>query len=350
MRIKKKILLFLLEIFYRAKGFEFAFYLRNFFEKRVMILMFHRVCDGSAVGLPTISISKKNYLEFIKLLCKFFKAFSPEDLLQAHKSGKTLPANAIMLTFDDAYEDAYQHGVKFLVERAIPATVFPVTMALREQAIYWWDVVYGILRYTNLEMPIWSDLKPYLNGELQMRFHNIFIIPQQHRTAEILRLIEHIKHLNMNLINEITEHLYESYNCHLRKIHGPIARSMSLEALRELESKGCTVGSHTVTHNFLDKIPPAAVKAELFESKAQLQEITGKVITAFAYPAGLYNLEVIKQVQECGYVLGFTTKEGTNYGQQNYLELSRINIWDGFVCNDTGRFSPSLALWRLFIS
>ncbi|MEK6623590.1 MAG: polysaccharide deacetylase family protein [Bdellovibrionota bacterium] len=116
------------------------------------------------------------------------------------------------------------------------------------------------------------------------------------------------------------------------------------------QASGATIGSHTLTHQFLDNIPVEAVQRELQYSKHELQRMLGKDIIAFAYPSGIYTDEVIQMVKEAGYALAFTTDEGINYTDANLHKLKRINIWDDFVCNNTGQFSASLTLWRLLIS
>lgn len=75
---------------------------------------------------------------------------------------------------------------------------------------------------------------------------------------------------------------------------------MTSEQIWEIHSKGFEIGSHTVNH------PPSLIAlrarnhgaylAELFDSKKQLEELLQEEITTFAYPSGVYDVEMMRDV------------------------------------------------------
>ncbi len=345
--MKKKVFYAILEVFYRVGILRFAFFVQNALRASLMVLMFHRVSDGKNVGLPSISIRKENYIKLVNLLQQFFNIVSHDELLQMQTQGENFPARATMITFDDAYEEAYQNGAPELIGRSIPATVFAVTDAIDKQAVFWWDVVYAFLQYANLATPIESKFYEILPENLKVEFNAILNTPFMERGVRINTFIERLKKISGGAINEIKEYLLLSYNTSLSKEKGPIARSMNLESLLELKKNGYTVGSHTVTHQFLNEIPESDIRMELRRSKQKLEKAIGTSIDTFAYPAGIYNSDVVRMVKESGYLTAFTTQMGCNSKNVNLLEIKRINIWDDFVCDNRGKFSASLTLWRL---
>ena len=75
---------------------------------------------------------------------------------------------------------------------------------------------------------------------------------------------------------------------------------MSKEQIRELADRGHAIGLHTWDHQDLRKILPNQWHIQIEKPKADLEEITGKKITALAYPFGLWNRAVILQIQQRG--------------------------------------------------
>ncbi len=60
-----------------------------------------------------------------------------------------------------------------------------------------------------------------------------------------------------------------------------------------LYQNGNEIASHTVTHNDLTQENPSQLPAEMGQSQATLQSITGHPVTDLAYPYGLYNSNIL---------------------------------------------------------
>ena len=56
--------------------------------------------------------------------------------------------------------------------------------------------------------------------------------------------------------------------------------------LQELERRGCSIQSHSVSHKSLSGLNPAELERELLESKTVLETGLGKSVEVFAYPYG----------------------------------------------------------------
>lgn len=76
--------------------------------------------------------------------------------------------------------------------------------------------------------------------------------------------------------------------------------------MRALSDAGMEIGSHTLSHRMLVLLSPAEVRRELSESKARLEDITGKPVTALSYPLGYINADILKAMGETGYRVGRT--------------------------------------------
>jgi peptidoglycan/xylan/chitin deacetylase (PgdA/CDA1 family) len=84
----------------------------------------------------------------------------------------------------------------------------------------------------------------------------------------------------------------------------PRLPNLTWDDVREMAGLGFEVGSHTVTHADLGTAPLDRARAELFDSKAALEERLGRPVRYFAYPfGGADNLcpECLPLIEEAGY-------------------------------------------------
>jgi peptidoglycan/xylan/chitin deacetylase (PgdA/CDA1 family) len=84
--------------------------------------------------------------------------------------------------------------------------------------------------------------------------------------------------------------------------------TITWEQMRELDSVGVEIGSHSVTHPYLTRISDEQLRQELTDSKKMLEDKLGKPVTSFAYPYGEYNTRVVEMVKQAGYLCAYTTQ------------------------------------------
>ncbi|MFT4022034.1 MAG: polysaccharide deacetylase family protein [Acinetobacter sp.] len=92
------------------------------------------------------------------------------------------------------------------------------------------------------------------------------------------------------------------------------------------ESGWVEIGSHTITHANLDKLNDDQCYRELFDSKQQLEMLTAKTVTSFAYPFGIYSQRDVDIAKQVGYRNAVTTQEGIEHTNADFLQLRRIKI------------------------
>jgi len=78
-------------------------------------------------------------------------------------------------------------------------------------------------------------------------------------------------------------------------------RYMTAEQVCKLVDAGMEIGSHTMTHPRLHKLPLDEARRELLESKTLLESITNQPVRYLAYPSGSLNLEVAAITRQTGY-------------------------------------------------
>lgn len=93
---------------------------------------------------------------------------------------------------------------------------------------------------------------------------------------------------------------------------GPLGSRSRLapEEVRRLVELGHVVGSHTVDHRPLATLTEPEVRAQLVDSKARLEELTGASVDFFAPPGGIGHPAVGRLLAETGYAASRSTRWG----------------------------------------
>ncbi len=99
---------------------------------------------------------------------------------------------------------------------------------------------------------------------------------------------------------------------------------MDAAQIREWLAAGHEIGSHTLTHPFLTRIPPKQAREEIFSSGKKLEDLFGVPIEHFCYPYGDWNETVRDIVIAASYKTAFTTISGVNTTSDLPFELKRF--------------------------
>ncbi len=101
---------------------------------------------------------------------------------------------------------------------------------------------------------------------------------------------------------------------------------MTAEQLRVLASEGHSVQSHSVTHGLMSEMTDDQIRWELNESRARLEQITGKPVQHFCIPRAGGDRRVVRLIGQAGYLTSTGADKGTAGPKQNLLRLPRIGV------------------------
>jgi peptidoglycan/xylan/chitin deacetylase (PgdA/CDA1 family) len=206
--------------------------------------------------------------------------------LSAGSAGSGRPRVAI--TFDDAYRGAVLTGVRELVERDLPATIF-VPPALLNDGIFWWDAL------TPDGMP---GLAPEIRDDALRRMAG--------KGSEIL----------------------EHHGCTDTSRIPAWARGATESELRDAARQpGITLASHSWSHPNLAALSPDELEGELRRPLAWLRERFTGVLPYISYPYGHYSAAVERAAAEAGYAAAFRIDGGwLRDGGASRYAIPRLNI------------------------
>ena len=347
--MKRKIKLLLSSIFFYSQLFRLVRLWNNFNDKKLTVLTFHRVTNGKLAGqgLPTISITMKNFESLIQFIKKHFKVISLHEFLTCVQEDSKLPPNCLILSFDDAYKELLPNALPVLKKHQLPAILFVPTAAVDEESTFWWDAVYSFLKnaqQTDFNQKVSSDriIQPYLK-----RFEKVIAQVPEERDRSIFALIESLQSANAEIRERVLDYFQTFYQNSL--LNDTLPGVLKWSELKKISDSVFEIGSHTVNHQFLTSVSEKHVKKELKHSKDVLENHLNKEVSCFSYPGGKYNEKTAQLVGEAGYACAFTSDEGLNSPNGNLYKLKRINISDDNLINSKGFFSNAITAWLLFL-
>jgi Predicted xylanase/chitin deacetylase len=315
---------------------------RSWVRQDLRILAYHRVLtvqDPNAFDfdLDLISTSADGFREQMQLLQRRFSPMALGDVIAALDSGKCLPANTVVVTFDDGYDDNYRVAYPILRELGVPATFFVSTSHIDSGRPFGYDWLVHMI----LHAPVQRLALPELDLDLPVP---LLRTERRQLASQVLR---QMKGFGDAIQSSIIARLEREWQIPSDAGH-PDCRPMSWDALREMRASGFEIGSHGVGHCMLAKLPPEQLEAELVESRATLERELGEPVTLLSYPVGgdlAFDRRVMDATMAAGYRAACSYICGTNpQSALNRYALHRLPVERAM---GTGWFAAMLTLPEL---
>src|SRR3954451_24656523 len=110
---------------------------------RPVILMYHRVAF-ERFDPWNLSVTPENFGEQLSWLSKQ-RTVLPLAEFAALQRDRTLPADAVSITFDDGYACVAEVAAPLLNEFQLPATIFLPAEIISQERLFWWDELQAIV-------------------------------------------------------------------------------------------------------------------------------------------------------------------------------------------------------------
>jgi peptidoglycan/xylan/chitin deacetylase (PgdA/CDA1 family) len=315
-------------------------------------------------------VTPQHFSEHLQVLRERYLPTSLWHLNVALAARQLLPGS-IVITFDDGYADNLYQAKPLLEQYDIPATVFVVSGTLGSQQEFWWDELQRLILEPeglpdSLSLVIggtwfnWrsNPSKPF-SSLLSRKFSRIKtnivvdepsgnsagfgVGPVNHNPAREFLYGELWKRCS-DLQGVERRHVLDELLAWsaAAPVSHPMHRPVSAEELVVL-GKGelIEIGSHTVTHPFLSRLPALLQEDELRKSRSCLEEIIGAGVSSLSYPHGAYARKTVTLAAAAGYTCACSTRAQPVRAYTGPFELPRLMVqdWDG------EEFARRLAKW-----
>lgn len=304
--------------------------------------MIHLAVNFHYVGMPGFphagihGLTVDAFRAHIETLVRQYEPVSLADVLDAVRGARPLPSRSCLITFDDGLRCQAEHALPVLDTLGVPAAFFVMAgpylhgrPALVHQ-VHWCRAQFGDARLIasldrarceglvasgpdDVDQTAAARLNPY--DEAPAARVKYFLS----RTVDVAtarRLLDRFLDEMGAPVADLVDWLY-----------------LPADAVGDLARRGW-VGSHAVSHAPLPALPAAAAFAELCDSRAWLERLSGGAIRALSYPYGIADSVTraeARLAEKAGYLAAYTMERACNTSLDDPLLLARID------CRDLGR-------------
>ena len=314
---------------------------RGWLRHDLRVLAYHRVREpdpGFAFDPALVSATPDGFRMQMRHLRDRFHPVSCREVVAALDGGPALPRDAVLVTFDDGYDDNHAIAFPILRELGVPATFFVATGHVDGGLPYAYDWLAHLVITADADRLV----LPGLDLDLPL--------PRGPgaRRALVDDLLDRLKFLDDAGQQAVIAGLERDWQRPRTQGHAD-CRPMSWQQLREMRDGGMEIGGHGVHHRMLAKLPDDALRDEVAQCQARLTAELGSPAIAISYPVGgpdAYDARVIAAVREAGFRIGFSYVNGINPlpGLDRY-RIARTPVETGV---DPAWFEGILALPELF--
>jgi peptidoglycan/xylan/chitin deacetylase (PgdA/CDA1 family) len=315
----------------------FNFYHQLTQRETLTVLMFHRVLPSEDIvrrgADPEYTIAIDQFRQFLQLLSRQYTFVSMRDLKASRERQRPLPNYAILVTFDDGWNDNFEYALPELAALGIPWTVFVATDPICAPARWWQETILHQLR----------------SG--RSSYEELWKLAQRGDEPADGQVREPLLALLLrygSLREEQRETILKDFERPAREDERDM---MTLENLRAIHAANVEVGIHGASHLPLTGVSDPAI--EIVHARDFLVgELGHETAATMSFPHGRYDERVLRQARAVGLKLLFTSDPVLNDCPGGWLQsdlLGRIPIAGVDVSNsnseiDSKRWMPHLYL------
>lgn len=238
------------------------------------VLAYHRLAAATAARAVGVNEFRQQML----LVKRHFDVISMDELCEAVRRGRTL-RHAVVITFDDAYEDFYQFAFPVLQELSLPATLYVPTDFVAGAIWMWPDRLRWALETTRA-----ADVTFHAPGEDRPR--QLPLGDAAQREFAWGMLADGALRLPAQQRDELISKLARSLDVSIPEVPTAAYRAVSWQQLQHMHAAGLTIGSHTRSHVRLAVESRERQWLEISESKRELEARLQTPVRHFCYPHG----------------------------------------------------------------
>jgi peptidoglycan/xylan/chitin deacetylase (PgdA/CDA1 family) len=296
--------------------------------------MYHRIANPP-VDPWGLAVQPDHFEEHLTVLRRSRRPLIMSEFFKKLER-RTLPNDAVAVTFDDGYVDNLREAKPRLAAGDVPATLFVTTGAIGQRTEYWWDeLARGILlrgAALDCEVVIAGEpcrlVFPRAEGAAQRRTWRALDEPRTEREAAYLAAWRRLRIVSAGERDAVMNRLRDLLNASPVDVND---LPMTQQEVAELAADGLfELGGHTVTHPVLPALDPAERRREIRQGKLACERLVQRSIAGFAYPHGALDADSRAAVQECGFAWACST-ESRPVSARDYdrYALPRLCVADG---------------------
>jgi peptidoglycan/xylan/chitin deacetylase (PgdA/CDA1 family) len=285
--------------------------------RHLAILRYHAVCgpEGYTYADPHLCVSPSAFERHVAYLAAHYHVLPLPEAVARIRERRPLPANAVVLTFDDGYADNLE-AARILHRHGASGTFYLTAACLGGGEPFW---------PSEVRMLIGRIPPQRLTLRAPGRRIHIACSSPGERAAAITQITHLLKSYPIPVREQLRRQLRE---------RAPDYRMPTImldwEEVGEMVRLGMTIGAHTLTHANLPSAGLDAAGREIATSKAVIERRIGRDVTMFSYPNGgaeaYYTPELQRAVARAGFQAATTSRNGFATAASDLYALERVQV------------------------
>ena len=284
----------------------------------VSVITYHSVIDRPLPFFDWSFLDSELFRKQIAYLSRKFKLLSLSSAVELLEKD-ALEGPAAVITFDDGFQNNFDVAFPILREYQAPATIFLATDYIGSEQTVWFTRLISGLAITACK-----DL--YWNGG------HYPLVDSEQKGRSSARLQAALKLFPADCLEAELIHIESLLSVPLRPPVLPNSpfRMLDPASIDAMLGSGLVeFGAHTGGHAILSRLSTSEKTSQIQKSIRQVEKLTGKKCTSFAYPNGGrldYDDESQRILAEAGIHVAVTMLSGPNWPTTPLLEFHRYPI------------------------
>ena len=309
----------------------FNLYHRLMSRETLTVLMFHRVLPEEKIRElrpdPAYTISTVQLKALVERLAPQYNFVAMHDVLAARARTKPLPNYALLITFDDGWNDNFVYAQPIFADAKLPWTVFVATNATSHASEWWQETLLAAIRSGQATYEsLWQLAQPEPPGGSAK--------PSGDPTLDLI--------LRFARLDERRRDTLLARYAHANGVNKTEPDMADLSTLRKLHAAGVGIGVHGASHLPLTCVDDPA--REIREARDFLSnEVSSDAAVTMSFPHGRYDRRVVNAGRAEGLSLMFTSDPVINACPGGWVGtdvIGRIPISGEIVASEARRLDP----------
>jgi peptidoglycan/xylan/chitin deacetylase (PgdA/CDA1 family) len=278
--------------------------------------LFHRVSNEPDLMWPPMKPSL--FSEIISHLTRKFSVVPLEHYLDNPGDFQS-KRNLATVLFDDGYKDNIEMAVPILSQHKCPASFYVVTDCIDNNIPTWTYIIDNVILKTKKQrLELGYDFVPEKYKSLLLKLNDL-------SNPEVKEVKPWLK----KLPNPQRLLIIRSILSQCDDVQMPDNKMMNWNDIRQLDSDGFIIGSHSHTHPMLASLQnESEITEELKLSAQRIQQELGKNPQTISYPVGSYDERVVNLSVQEGYQYGLAVKQQFfSPGKDNVFKIPRVELY-----------------------
>lgn len=233
----------------------------------------HLVSDADVLHVKHLYPYKNTsqFTEDLDRLLKYFKPVSVDEIVETVVSGKKMPKNSFLLSFDDGFKEVYEVIAPILSSKGVPALFFVNPAFLDNRQLFYRCKISLVIEKLIQK----RDSPGLLAGCMEILGNGHFQSPDG-----LIAAVKNITQLNQDLLNGLASKLELSFDDYLEK-NQPFLTSSQV---KELSDKGFSIGAHSWDHPYYHLISAEEQLRQTVNSSRYIKENFSPAFNFFSFP------------------------------------------------------------------